>query len=309
MGCVRSLVLVALAAVGAEAAEGRPWAVDVSYGETGRGRNELREPVDVALARDGVVAVVDRSRDAVVLFSDSGRWLATLGEGARGEGGLGLSRPSAVEVDGEGRLWVVDTGNHRIVVAGADGSVVRTVGSLGTAQGRFRYPSDVTFGADGRAYVADAGNERIQVFSAEGKFLAAWERRTDGRRDHLEQPAALAFSDQGRGSVWVLNRGWTRLERFDLDGEWEESLDLAAVLGEGLDLRSITVESAFYRMFLSDAGGGRVVVLDRRGALISEARLEDGEGAMSPRGASVTRQMEIYVADAEGSRVLRFKAK
>lgn len=308
MGWLRGLTLVVLAAVAVEAAEEWSWVLDENFGEVGRGRNEVREPMDVALAPDGVVAVVDRDREALVLFSDSGRWLRSFG-GPRGEGDLSLRRPSAVGVDGEGRLWVVDTGNHRIVVTGTDGRIVNTVGSLGTAEGRFRYPSDVTFGRDGRVYVADTGNDRIQVFSTQGRFLEAWERRTGGRRDHLEQPVGLAYSDQGRGSVWVLNRGWTRLERFELDGDWDESLDLAPVLGEGLDLRAIEVEPAFYRMFLSDAAGGRVVAVDRRGGSMGEVVLGEGDGAMSPRGVAVTRQMEVYVADAEGSRVLRFKAR
>lgn len=311
MRCLPGMLLAAAAVVAvetADAADSWRWKVDESFGETGRGKNEVEEPVDVALTGEGVVAVVDRSRETLVLFSEAGRWLRSFG-GLRGDPDLGLNRPSAVAVDDQDRLWVVDAGNHRVLVVGLDGGVVHTVGSLGTAQGRFRHPSDVTFDRDGRVYVADTGNDRIQVFSREGRWLDSWERRKDGRRDHLEQPVAVAYSDQGKGAIWVLNRGWTRLERFDLEGEWDGSLDLAPALGEGLDVRGLAVEAAFHRMLLADAARGRVVVLDRRGELLGEVTLDEGEEAMSPRGLAVTRQMEIYVADAQGARVLRFKVR
>jgi len=300
-GWLPALALVAaLPATGGQLA----WKIDESFGESGRGRNELKEPVDLALTPDGTVAVLDRDREAVVLFSEAGRWLRTLG-GTRGTGEVKLDRPTAIAVDRGGRIWIVDSRNHRLVVIDEVGKVIKEVGSLGSAEGRFRHPADLTFDGRGRLYVADAGNERVQVFTEEGEFLASWDRRTGGRRDHLETPLSLAYSDQGRGGVWVLNRGWKRLERFDRDGNWEESLDLPQPEEGDFAPVAIEVEQTFYRMFLADAVGGRIVALDRRGAFQGEIR--GPEGGFDPRGLAVTRRMDVYAADLAGARVLRFR--
>ncbi len=301
-----ALVLVALGA-GTPGAEPATWRLDETFGERGRGRNELKEPVDVALARNGGVAVLDRDREAVALFEPSGRWERTLG-GSRGQGELSLKKPTALALDRDDRLWIVDHGNHRVVVADGQGKVLETLGSLGTADGRFRYPSDLAFDRSGRVYVADTGNERIQVFGADGSFLAAWERRTGGRREHLEAPVAVAYSDHGRGSLWVLNRGWTRLVRFALDGSWEESLDLPpGEDGAPVEYGTLEVEPGFYRMVLSETRGGAVVVVDRRGAVVGRLGGDALAGAR-PGGVAVDKKLNLYLADGPGARVLRFEA-
>ena len=291
----------------APAAKRLVWRLADTYGERGRGRNELREPVDVAVLPDGGIAVLDRDREAVVLFSRAGRWVRTLG-GPRGEGDVKLRRPSRLRVDGQGRLWVVDTGNHRVVAVSTAGEELLSIGSLGAHTGRFRYPRGIAFGRAGLVYVADTGNERIQVFRADGTFLEAWERRTGGRREYLTAPVALAFSAHGKGSLWVLNQGARRVERFDLDGKWLGFLDASAWADEATRFEDLVIEPTFYRVFLADPPGGRVLVLDRRGRRIGEIRVPAGEG-FEPAGLAVTRKLDVFAADRAGARVLRFEAR
>ncbi|GAB6061853.1 NHL repeat-containing protein [Deferrisoma palaeochoriense] len=279
------------------------WRFDEAYGERGRGRNELRDPVDVAVTAGGEIVALDRDREALVWFSRAGRWERTLG-GSRGAGEVRLDRPRRLGLGPDGRLWVVDTGNHRLVVVDKEGAEAFVLGSLGSADGRFRHPADVTFDERGRLYVADAGNERIQVFRPDGGFLASWDRRTGGRRDHLETPVAVAYTPEGRGGIWVLNEGWRRLERFDLEGSWEETLDLSGWLPEGAKLVAVEVDPVFYRMFLSDAGSGRVWVLNRRGERVAE--IGDGVAPFRPAGFVVERDWDLYLADRAGARILRF---
>lgn len=289
----------------ARAAEGLTWRYEESFGERGRGRNELREPVSVALTGEGDVVVLDRDREAVVLFDRSGKWVRTIGKSA---GEVELRRPSGLALDSEGRIWVADGGNHRVVVLNADGTLVRTIGSLGSREGRFRHPTSVAFDRSGRAYVADAGNDRIQVFSTGGEFLDSWSRLTGGRRDHLRKPEDLAYTDQGRGGLWVLNRGWNRLERFDLDGRWEESLSVPAGVEGAVEPVDVTVEPTYYRMFITDSAGRRVLALDHRGRLLGVVKAPEGE-TWAPRGTAVDRRFDLFAADAEGGRVLRYRVQ
>ncbi|GAB4259402.1 MAG: hypothetical protein Kow0092_07630 [Deferrisomatales bacterium] len=302
-----TLLAGALLLSGAVHAAEPGWRLAEVFGERGRGRTELREPVDVALAPGGDVAVLDREREAVVIFSGAGKWRRTLG-GPRGEGQLRLQRPTALAVDGAGRFWVVDSGNHRLVVFDEAGEVFQTVGELGSRDGRFRHPSDVAFDRKGRVYVADTGNDRVQVFDVDGRFLASWDRRTGGRRDHLERPERLAFSERGRGELWVLNRGWSRLEQFNVEGDWEASLPLEERVEGELEPVDLEIEPAFYRLFVADAAGGRVLAFDRNGRPRGEIRGPE-PGGMIPAGLAVNRRMDVFVVDAAGARVLRFETQ
>jgi hypothetical protein len=118
----------------------------------------------------------------------------------------------------------------------------------------------------------------------------------------------VAFTDRGGEGVWVGNRGWQRLERFGVDGEWEESLELAELKKGEVDVQAVEIELTFDRMFLSDFAGGRVLVLNRRGEFVAEIA-GPGDEVMTPEGLAVNRRLDLYIADAAGARVLKYQAR
>jgi len=80
-----------------------------------------------------------------------------------------FARPVDVTIDAAGRLWVADTGNHRIRRFAIGGSVttVAGTGSYGHVNGsgitaRFNSPHGVAASPDGTVYVADWGNYAIR---------------------------------------------------------------------------------------------------------------------------------------------------
>jgi len=70
----------------------------------------------------------------------------------------------AVDAPG-GRVYVADTGNHRIQKFTSDGELVLEWGTLGEGDGQFWFPRGVAVASDGSVYVADTSNHRIQKFS------------------------------------------------------------------------------------------------------------------------------------------------
>ena len=77
----------------------------------------------------------------------------------------------ALEVDGEGRLWVLDQQAKELRVFDARGSHVRTVGREGGGPGEFVYPLGLAWDPQGRLMVADPRNTRISVFDTSGAFV------------------------------------------------------------------------------------------------------------------------------------------
>jgi len=89
--------------------------------------------------------------------------------GVIGKAGTGpgeFNRPEGICVDGQDRLYVADSCNHRIQVFGPDGTFLREFGKAGRQPGELSYPYDVAVDQAGNIFVCEFGNSRIQVFDA-----------------------------------------------------------------------------------------------------------------------------------------------
>ena len=145
----------------------------------------LSGPVQaIMVPQTSQVLVVDVDLCRVVVFSglQDQTVVRTLGEG-QGHDLQQLFFPCGLAVlDGEGDgpvVAVADTGNHRLVLWRVrDGTVVRPMGSEGTAPGQFNLPKAVTVvparstGTDEEwLVVADSSNHRVQVLTRTGTVV------------------------------------------------------------------------------------------------------------------------------------------
>ena len=73
--------------------------------------------------------------------------------------------PRGLAVDAQGRLYVVDTGNKRIVIFDADGNYITQFGSAGLDPGQFDEPVGIAIDSTGILYITDTWNQRIQSFT------------------------------------------------------------------------------------------------------------------------------------------------
>jgi len=86
-----------------------------------------------------------------------------------------LRRPEGIVVDRDGDLWVADYGHDRVVKLSADGRLLLSGGSRGSAPGEFLGPKGVAIDpSTGRVYVADTGNARVQRLAPDGTPEASW---------------------------------------------------------------------------------------------------------------------------------------
>lgn len=72
--------------------------------------------------------------------------------------------------DSDESLYILDTGNHRVVVFDREGRFVRQIGRRGNGPGELNTPTGVTISADGKVVVQDIGNGNISVFERDGTF-------------------------------------------------------------------------------------------------------------------------------------------
>jgi streptogramin lyase len=149
----------------------------------------------------GVVAVRNPERGA---WTPESAWRAVeeLRIGAAHSAGPDeFAFPAALEVDAQGRLYVLDAQASQVRVFGADGRHVRSFGGQGAGPGEFKRPMGLAMDPAGALWVMDPGNARFSVFDTTGVL------RTTVRREssHAMYPWPGRFDRQGR--LWDVAPG------------------------------------------------------------------------------------------------------
>jgi YYY domain-containing protein len=179
--------------------------------------------------------------------------------------GAELRQPRSVSVSSDGRIFVADFGNHRIVEFDPSLKMVASWGGPGDVWGRFREPCDLAIDNQGRVLVADTWNHRIQILSDQGEPIVTWPE--DPRQQLFFGPRGVAIA--GDGTVLVADTGNHRVVRLGPGGRL---IDILGEEGSGTGALSeptgIEVD-AEGRMIVSDHGNGRLLILDPDGGVLS----------------------------------------
>jgi len=132
----------------------------------------------VAVDGAGNVYAADSAAHRVIRIDPQGHSTTVAGTGAPGFSGDGgtasgaqLNSPRGLAVDGQGSLYISDSGNQRIRVIGTDGKI-RTVAGSGAADfsgdggpaqsASLNSPASLVVDTAGNIWVADTGNNRIR---------------------------------------------------------------------------------------------------------------------------------------------------
>ncbi len=133
--------------------------------------------------------------------------------------------PRNLEVAPDGTLYILDTGNHRVLHMTREGELLNTWGEFGSADegdptpGHFNEPWGIAISQEQEIFIADTWNHRIQKFSSEGEFLGSWghfgQRETP---DAFWGPRDVAVDQNGH--VYVSDTGNKRIVVFDTNGTY-----------------------------------------------------------------------------------------
>ncbi len=184
---------------------------DLSVRSTVTAERDFEFAEAVAVGPDGTVYVLGTrcglscTDTGVIRFDAAGEFIDR----------FAASYPSArgLAVGGDGRVYIADTGNHRVQVVSVGGAPLFAFGTVGSAPGQLRGPADVHVAGDGSVYVADTGNGRIQRFTADGAFVAAWGAGAFGSQG----PTDVSTDEAGR--VLAADPANRRIRAFTADGQ------------------------------------------------------------------------------------------
>jgi len=176
----------------------------------------------------------------------------------RVRGGIGTDAVAPPDLPLQ-RVYVADTGNHRIQIfeydaAGGTVDYLSEFGQYGDGDGQFNRPEDVFVGPFGSVYVADTGNHRIQIFDADGAYQGEFGQYYDVPGT-FNSPSSIAVSALQLSEsedpffyIYVADTGNHRIQVFKIVlgadgelGEWGAYGDLEGQfhLPEGIDIDPI----------------------------------------------------------------------
>jgi DNA-binding beta-propeller fold protein YncE len=144
-----------------------------------------------------------------VFDAASGEHLMDIGKRGSGPGEFNLPRDLAIGLDG--RLYVVDGGNFRVVVFDREGRHLKSFGSIGKQYGQFARPKEVAADRDGNVYVVDAAFGNFQIFDPNGQLLLFVGDRSerDGPAKYM-LPSGIAVDEDGR--VYVVDQWFRKID-------------------------------------------------------------------------------------------------
>jgi DNA-binding beta-propeller fold protein YncE len=207
-----------------------------------------------------------------------------------------LSLPSDVGVGTNGKIYVVNGGNHEVAVFDSAGQRTATLGEQGSEPGELFQPVGIGVGPKGEIYVADKGNQRLQRYSRDGELERAIPLQEDG--DDVS-PVDVAVSASGK-ELYVTANNSHRVLVFSNKGNflrgWGGEGDAD---GEFRYPATLELDSAG-NVLVVDVLNQRVQKFDPEGEhLLNIGGLGGKPGSFyRPKGIALDNAGRIYVSDS-----------
>ncbi len=225
-----------------------------------------------------------------------------------------LALPRNMDVGADGRIYVLDSGNHRLQVFEPDGGLVNSWGGFGTDPGQFNEPWGIAVG-DAYVYVADTWNHRIQKFTLDGEFVDVFGASGSPAADSEDEGLGLFFGPRSivrldDGRLLVTDTGNHRMQLLDTDGNFQFQVgSFGNDLGQMNEPVGIGQGPDKY-IYLADTWNSRVQQFSPELFAVSEWPVNawDGTSINNKPYVAVDSAGRVYITDPEEYRVLIFNA-
>jgi len=169
----------------------------------------FKKPINITFDAKGNKYITDTVLDQVIVYGPGDNRIQAFGE-------TGEMKPGDVAILGN-KLFVTDLKNHQIqVLDKTSGEFLYAIGSAGSADGQFVYPTNLALGPDGNLYVSDTGNFRVEVFSPEGRFIRKL-GEIGTSLGKFARPKGISVDRDGR--IYVVDAAFQNVQVFDSEGK------------------------------------------------------------------------------------------
>lgn len=230
----------------------------------GKGGDVTRGTMGMAAIKTAKVEgffVADKELSRLQRFGLDGKWQANIGESTgffdskKKEGRM--RNPQGVAINGEGTIYVADTGNQRIDAFSQEGVFLFGFGPK-VGPYMLQEPTAIAWDNAGFVYFVDKGLKKVIKCEPSGAYIASWGEEGDGP-GQFKSPVSLAFD--GQNYLYTLDSELKRVSVHTKDGKW-----LADFFAGGKQERElqdpVAVAVQGDKLVIADKGKGRVVSYD-----------------------------------------------
>lgn len=226
----------------------------------------------------------------------------TVFQGGKGNGKGQLASPTAMVLDGNGNVFIADTGNARIEKFSPTGVFLSSLEIAGNGRGQPSEPSGIAVDNAGYIYVADASKQCVEKLTPEGTLIAEWKGPDPG----FYGPRRIAIGRED--SMYVVDQGRTRIVKFNLDGR---VLSVWGSKGSGDgqfdDPTSVAVDLKTDKVYVADPRNKRIQVFDSSGKLLNKWLVPEWGQANGFEELTVDSEAgRLYASSANMNTVLVF---
>ncbi|MFV2044295.1 MAG: SMP-30/gluconolactonase/LRE family protein, partial [Anaerolineales bacterium] len=277
-------------------------------------------PFGIAAASDGSIYLAEDWGYRLIKLDSEGNQVWTAGEaGVYGSdnshfGSFWAGPQGNLGMDSQGRVYIADTGNHRVRIFSSDGVLVGTMGGYGTGNDQFDCPAGVAISPiNDDIYVVDRCNQRIQVFDS-NRIYKDTIGVTDvigSDNDHFNNPRGIAVDDVG--NVYVADSDNHRVQVFNSSHNYQRTLGVSGECGDDFAHfyypYGVAVDSESRSYVASGWSNNRVEVFDSSGAYLTRIGGNWGTstGEMRyPVGVAIDQDDNVYVTEYQNHRIQKY---
>jgi DNA-binding beta-propeller fold protein YncE len=210
----------------------------------------------------------------------------------------GVDQPSDVAIGPQGRIYLVDGVNNRIVVTDPGGRLQFFFGRGGSGAGELQHPMGIDISSKGDVFIADTGNHRVAVFDPRGSFLYGFPVKTASE----EKPAApvdvlaldrknyLYIADKDNHKIKVHQQKGAFVFEWGGFGEVRGRFRYPGILASNQYNQVLVVDVLNTRVQVFDPDGNFLTTIGTWG--VSPGQL------FRPKGVAVDKQDRVFVSDS-----------
>ena len=261
------------------------------------------EPAVVA-CRSGRIVVADIAKRRVSIFSQDGRFISNLvlrpELSNSSTGGGMLTKPSGMDIDERGRIYICDSSDHYVRIFDNQGCFLKEFKNI---KGKSSGLQGLAIDSTGLLYVSDADNRALQVFQSD---VGIWVREIN--KGHGEEafhlPSGITTDRLNR--IYVVDYGTSQISIFNKKGSL---LRTFGQKGKGKGMfnvpRAVAVDKQD-RIYVLDSLNHRIQVFASSGDwLYTFGELGQGPGQfVGPADLCIdTDNNLVFVADKGNKRI------
>jgi len=212
-----------------------------------------------------------------------------------------LHKIQGISVDSHQNLYLVDSGNSKIIKFDSNGKLIKSWGSFGAGEGQLNNPSEI-FVDSNSIHVADKGNSRIQTFDMDGNFQRTW-GDSGIESQSLKNPESIAVSSSG--TFYVSDSSLNKISKYDSEGKYAGHIESLLTAAAKFASSNSIISNNNDNFFVLVSNDNRILQFSGDGLFVkSFGVVGEGDGKFQdPSSIAIDSDGNLYVADSGNHRI------